>query len=119
MSKNSLCHVEISVTDAIKASEFYKDLFGWKIDNSMGDGYVFFQPESGTGGAFSKVDDHKPGNSVVTYVEVDDIDAYLKKAEVAGGKQVVPKTPIPGHGWFGHASDLDGNIIGLYTPEAK
>lgn len=119
MSKNSLCHVEISVKDALGASGFYRDLFGWKIDNSMGDGYVFFQPESGPGGAFSKVEEHTPGNNVVTYVEVDDIDAFLKKATELGGKEVVPKTVIPGHGWFGHASDLDGNIIGLFTSEPK
>lgn len=115
MSKNNVCHVEISVKDAIKASGFYKDLFGWKIDNAMGDEYIMFQPESGPGGAFSKTDNHQPGNNVVSYFEVDDIDNYLKRAEELGGKQVVPKTEIPGHGWFGQASDLDGNVIGFFT----
>lgn len=119
MSNNSVCHVEISVTDAIRAGGFYKDLFKWEIDNSMGDEYVFFKTVSGPGGAFSKVEGHTAGNNVVYYIEVDDIDTYLKRAEELGGKQVVPKTEIPGHGWFAHAADLDGNLIGLFTGLSK
>lgn len=115
MSKNSICHIEISVTDAIKASGFYKELFNWEIDNSMGDEYIFFKTGSGPSGAFSKVKNHTAGNNLVNYIEVDDIDRYLKRAEELGGKQVVAKTEIPGHGWYAHAADLDGNLIGLFT----
>jgi hypothetical protein len=115
MSNNAVCHVEISVSDAVKAGGFYKDLFGWEIDNSMGDGYVFFKPADGPGGAFSKVEGHTPGNNVVYYIHVDDIEAYLNRAKKLGGKEVVAKTEIPGHGWYGHAADLDGNLIGLFT----
>ena len=115
MSKNSVCHVEISVSDALKASSFYKNLFDWEIDNMMGDDYIFFKTCDGPGGAFSKVEGHTAGNNVVYYIEVDDIEAYLKRAVELGGKQVVPKSEIPGHGWYGHAADPDGNLIGLFT----
>ncbi len=112
---NNLCHLEISAKDAKKASEFYKNLFGWKIDTEMGDDYIFFQPESGPGGGIMKNDNFTPGDSVVAYVEVEDIEASLAKAVGLGGKQVYPKTEIPGIGWHGRIADLDGNLMGLFT----
>ena len=45
----------------------------------------------------------------------DDIDASLAKAESLGGKTVIPKTEIPGVGWFGFFSDPTGNVVSLYT----
>jgi len=115
MSKNSVCHIEISCKDSKKASQFYESLFGWKTEAAMGDEYIFFQPEIGVGGAFSQNPDHKPGESVVFYVEVDDIEASLKKAAELGGTEARAKTEIPGHGWFGLFIDPDGNKMGLFT----
>jgi predicted enzyme related to lactoylglutathione lyase len=117
MGPNSVCHIEISCTDSGKAAKFYGGLFGWKIDNAMGDEYIFFQPEIGVGGAFSKNEKHAPGASVIFYVEVDDIEAYLKKAVELGGQESTPKTEIPGHGWYGHFIDPDGNLMGLFTAQ--
>ena len=47
------------------------------------------------------------------YVEVDDPDAYLRKAEQMGGKTVMPTTEIPNMVTFAMFSDPDGNIVGL------
>lgn len=116
MGKNSICHIEISCKDSKKASQFYKELFGWNIDPAMGDEYLLFQPEIGVGGALSQNADHAPGESVVLYVEVDDIEACLKKAVELGGTEARAKTEIAGgHGWYGLFIDLDGNKMGLYT----
>jgi len=115
MAKNTVCHIEIGVADSKAASEFYKNLFDWKINSDMGDEYIMFQPEEGPGGAFSKTDMLKPGTGVCFYVEVDDIEAYLAKSVELGGKAVVPKTNIPNVGWFAHFSDPDGNLMGLFT----
>jgi len=115
MANNSICHIEICARDAVKASEFYKGVFGWTLNLDMGEDYIFWQPESGPGGGLMKSADFTPGTGVVMYVEVDDIEAYLKKAEELGGKQDAPKTEIPTIGWYGRFADPDGNIIGLFT----
>ena len=47
------------------------------------------------------------------YVEVDDINAYLKKAEGLGAKTVMPRTVIPDTITMAMFSDTDGNTIGL------
>lgn len=115
MARNTICHFEIPATDAKKVSDFYRDLFGWKLSLDMGDDYVLFQPEDGPGGAISKVDDFAPAERVMFYVEVDDVEAYLKKAMELGGKPLVSKTEIPDVGWYGHFADPDGNTMGLFT----
>ena len=114
MAQNTICHVEIATKDGIKASEFYQNLFGWRLHDDMGSEYIMFQPETGPGGAFMKSDDYVSGTNVVIYVEVDDIDACLQKALELGGQLEVPNTEIPNVGWFAHFRDLDGNKIGLY-----
>ena len=115
MPKNTICHIEVAATDPGKSSQFYQHLFGWGINTDMGEEYVFFQPESEPGGAFMKVDNVISGGGVIFYVEVDDIEMCLKKIAELGGKEVKPKTEIPGHGWYGQFSDPDRNIIGLFT----
>lgn len=115
MGKNTICHLEISSKDTVASSKFYESLFGWKMEMAMGEEYIFFNPETSPGGGIMKVDEIKPGGGIVFYIEVDDIDAYLAKAEELGGEIVKPQTPIPGIGSYGQFNDLDGNLIGLFT----
>jgi len=53
---------------------------------------------------------------VTVYVQVDDLQAYLDKANQLGGKTLVPPVEIPEPGSFAWLADLDGNIIGLWKP---
>jgi predicted enzyme related to lactoylglutathione lyase len=53
---------------------------------------------------------------VTVYVEVDDLPAYLAKAEALGGKTLVPPVELP-IGSFAWMADPDGNIIGLWKPK--
>lgn len=112
---NNICHVEISSRDAKKASEFYNALFGWEMNLSMGEEYILFNPGTEPGGGISKVEDFSAGTNIVFYVQVDDIEASLKKAEGLGASTKQSKSEIPGHGWFALFNDPDGNVIGLFT----
>ena len=53
---------------------------------------------------------------MLVYVGTDDIEASLAKAESLGGSTIVPKTEIPGQGWFAVFTDPTGNRMALYTP---
>jgi len=48
---------------------------------------------------------------------VDDVRAYLKKANTLGGKMLVPPIEIP-TGTFAWLQDPDGNTVGLWKPKA-
>jgi len=115
MSKHSIVHVELSAQDLKTASEFYAKLFGWKMEAMPEMDYAMFDAEPGPGGGFPKVDGemYKAGD-VIVYVSTDDIEASLAKAEELGGKTLLPKTEIPGMGWFAFFSDPTGNRVGLF-----
>jgi len=59
---------------------------------------------------------HEPFHYTIFYVQVEDINASLGKAESLGGKTLVPKVDIPGYGSFAWLSDPDGNTVGLWKP---
>ena len=59
---------------------------------------------------------HEPQHFVTVYVQVDNVQAYLTKAETLGGKTLVPPVEIP-TGTFAWFADPDGNIIGLWKPK--
>jgi predicted enzyme related to lactoylglutathione lyase len=65
------------------------------------------------------VNETNPAGLVTVYVGTDDIAGTLAKVEKLGGKTYVPKTEIPGMGWFAIFSDPSGNKIGLYTELPK
>ena len=43
----------------------------------------------------------------------------VSKAETLGGTTIVPKTEVPGMGWFAIMTDPTGNRIGLWTNGAS
>jgi predicted enzyme related to lactoylglutathione lyase len=53
---------------------------------------------------------------VKIYVRVDDLDAYLDRAETLGGTRVLPPTDLPGDaGRIAVFTDPDGNQVGLWA----
>jgi predicted enzyme related to lactoylglutathione lyase len=116
MSQHPITHIELSAKDPSGAGKFYGDLFGWKIVEMPEMNYVTFESEEGHGGGFVTVGEQGfEVGDIVPYVTVPDIDAALARAEELGGKMLMPKTEIPGVGWFAHFSDPTGNRLALYT----
>jgi predicted enzyme related to lactoylglutathione lyase len=119
MADHSIVHVEFPATQPKEAAAFYGELFGWKHEEYQG-GYWMFDTGNGTsGGGYNPVGtsglfEVKPGE-VLVYVNTDDIEASLARAEELGGKTVAPKSPIPGMGYYAVFADPTGNKVGLYT----
>lgn len=110
---NKLCHWEIPSTDIESSVRFYGELFGWEFQPWSED-YRLFSVEDGIGGGLTKVDT-MPGPGIRAYVEVDDIDATLARAEELGGKVVEPKAQIgKGMGWTAAFEDTCGAYMGLW-----
>ncbi len=115
MSKRNVVHVEIPAANVEAASRFYEALFGWKMQNIPEMNYTMWEDGSGFGGGFNTVSEENPVGQVLVYIDSDDIEADLKKAEKLGGKVLHKKTEIPGTGWFGTFQDPTGNVLALYT----
>ena len=112
---NPVVHFEIGCQDKARTIDFYSNLFDWKIDSGPAG---MIDTGGGIGGHVSSLG-HEPHHYTTFYVEVDDLQAYLDKAGSLGGKTLVPPVPIPGQGSFAWMADPEGNVIGLWKPEAK
>lgn len=116
-------HSEIPADDQDRASKFYRDALGWRIEPVPGMDYSMVitadmddngQPVAAgaiNGGMMAR--EGEITNPVVT-VDVPDINATLKRVEELGGSVVVPKNEIPGMGYTAYFRDSEGNVMGLW-----
>ncbi len=106
-------HVEIIGKDGKKLQGFYSRLFNWSVDanNPMNYGQV----SAGDSGVGVGIGPSQPGeaNRVTFYVEIDDLNQYLKQAEMLGGKTIMEPTDVPGGPRLAMFTDPEGNIVGL------
>lgn len=111
---NPVVHFEIGCRDVARTSEFYTRLFDWKLQPG-GPATLIDSGEGGITGHFTSLG-HEPHHYVTVYVQVDDIEAYLKKVLDLGGKVVVGPIPLPDGRRFAWITDPDGSIVGLIQP---
>jgi predicted enzyme related to lactoylglutathione lyase len=114
-------HFEIPMNDPDRAVAFYQKVFGWKIEKWPGPMeywmvYTGDEKEPGINGGMMK-----RGNVTTTTntLGVDSVDAAIASVTKASGKLIMPKTPIPGVGYFAYCEDTEGNLFGLMQADAS
>ena len=114
---NPVVHFEVHGKDGKKSQDFYSQLFDWHIDSSNPMNYGIVDTHAGgiNGGVTASPDAPR----VTFYVSVDDLQAYLNKAEGMGGKTVMPPTEIPNMVTFALFADPDGNVVGIVKDEGQ
>jgi predicted enzyme related to lactoylglutathione lyase len=115
MQSCPVVHFEIGCDDTARTQRFFSQLFGWQIQSQGQAAMINTGTTEGIQGHITALG-HDPRHYVTIYVQVDDIPAYLAKAESLGGKTLVPPVKIP-TGTFAWLSDPDGNIIALWKPK--
>jgi uncharacterized protein len=107
---------DIPVADMSRAIAFYEHVTGQKLQRLPvgedketalfgADGCLFRSPED------------KPSHfgSRVYFNAESGVDEWLQRVHAAGGKTLVPKTPIgSGRGFFAYFEDSEGNRVGLH-----
>ena len=109
-------HFEIGGENVERLIDFYNSVFEWDII-PLGDQLHIADPDSDKGiqgHLFQTTEEMDYTNLVIIYIEVDDIQASLEKAESLGGEIVIPPQEIPGNAsHFAIFCDPSGNRIGL------
>lgn len=136
---NRVVHFEIMADDLDRAQKFYESVFGWKFQNT-GPGFGDYRivmtgpgPDTlaksgiklenwGINGGLMKrnaplPEDGNSPNSYTCIVGVDNIDAYIKKVDAAGGKPQTDKMHVPTIGFLRYYKDTEGNIFGMLQSE--
>jgi predicted enzyme related to lactoylglutathione lyase len=105
---------QILSNDPEKMTEFYSQLFGWRMDadNAMGYRVIDTQSEHGINGGIwpAPPEGHA---SVMLYVEVDNMADYVAKASKMGAGIVIPPQKLPDGDEMAVISDPEGIPIGL------
>jgi predicted enzyme related to lactoylglutathione lyase len=127
--KNAISWFEIPVTDLNRATQFYETIFDITfapMDTPEIKLRIFPLEDmmTGVGGALADSGGfHKPSSTEgpLLYLNANpDVQNVMDKVETAGGKIVVPKMEIPGHGYMAVFIDSEGNRIALHSvPENK
>ena len=115
-------HFEILGKDADKTQSYYSELFGWNVEplgfeNPTRYGLVQRDGNTnsegiGIGGGIGEAPSGYDGH-VTFYVEVDDAEAALSKAERLGGTRTMGPDQVPGGPVIGLFRDPDGNTVGV------
>lgn len=114
---NPVVHWELWSEDPARAAEFYRNVFDWKIEEIPQINYRMVDTGAGAGinGGIFQPDKSGPWpGKLAFYIDVDDLDAYAKKIEAAGGKILVSKQEVPGMGAFTLFADPDERVLGIW-----
>ncbi len=107
-------HFEVQALEPERLQGFYADLFDWQVDadNPIGYGMVDTGTDEGIRGGIGPAGGGQGG--LTWYAQVDDPDAYLRRAEELGGEIVLPTTEVPGgQVTLAMFADPEGNRVGL------
>ena len=123
--KHAISWFEIPSNDIERAQKFYEAIFEiTMIPMDMEQLKMRLFPvedmTTSVGGAIVKSDGfHKPSltDGPLIYLNTNpDVQVVLDRTEAAGGKIMVPKTPIsPEYGFMAVIMDTEGNRIGLHS----
>jgi predicted enzyme related to lactoylglutathione lyase len=108
---------DIPVTDMTRAIEFYQRVTGQKLKRmsvAPGKETALFECD----GCLFLAPGDKPSHfgSRIYFRAHPNMDAWLKRIEAAGGKLLIPMTPIgDDRGYFAYFQDSEGNRVGLHA----
>jgi uncharacterized protein len=109
----AITYLHMPATDVRQAAAFYREVFGWRINNPDSDRPSFDTPNGHLSGAW--VSDHLTAteSGLQPYIYVDDADDTLARILAHGGEIVT--SPFP-EGLLTVATFRDpaGNLLGLW-----
>ena len=122
--EHALNWFEIPVADMDRAIRFYETASAGKLRREPfggpGQELAVFEvkDEAAVKGALLYAPQAQPSaqGAIVYLNATPSIDAWLSRAEGAGGKVLLPKTELPeGMGFFAHVLDSEGNRVGVHA----
>lgn len=118
--KDYVSWFEIPAVDFHQAVHFYNQIFGIEMAQNITDvnAMAFFPVTTGIGGAIISGPGSVPSDTgpLIYLNGGKDLSAVLDKVEKAGGRIVMPKTPIgEDAGYFAIFIDCQGNKLALHS----
>ena len=114
-------HFEISADKPERAVNFYKSVFGWKVEKWEGpiDYWLVMTGDQSEPGIDGAITPRSGPQGTVNMVDVPSLDEFVEQVTGAGGKVVQPKTAVPGVGYLAYCQDTEGNIFGMMQSDTS
>jgi uncharacterized protein len=116
------CWSELLVPDTAKAKAFYTGLFGWTVNETMGD-YTMFVPSGGDmaiAGMMKLTPEMGPiPPNWTPYFFVENTDATAETAKANGARVLHGPEDVPGMVRFATIMDPAGAVFGIFHPLDK
>jgi predicted enzyme related to lactoylglutathione lyase len=118
-------HFEIPADDVARARAFYREAFGWQVNEVPGMDYTLVSttetdevttPGAINGGLMAR---QGPITAPVITIETEDIDATLQLVEKLGGAVTLPRMAVGEMGFAAYFTDPEGNVVGLWENAAR
>ncbi|CEL24527.1 SRPBCC domain-containing protein [Methanobacterium formicicum] len=108
-------HFEIPAEEPERAVEFYRKVFGWKIDKWAGefDYWLVEAGEEDEPGINGAIKPKEFGSMISDVISIDSYDEFARKIEAEGGQMLTEKMTIPDMGYTGSFQDTEGNVMGI------
>jgi uncharacterized protein len=113
---NRIVRWQILSPDPQNVTTFYEKLFSWKSSDANALGYRELRtgvPSSIDGGVWPAPAGSTP--FVQLFIEVEDVDASMARAEKLGAKVLVPKSVLPDGDTMAVLQDPSGMSFGICT----
>ena len=115
-------HFEIPFDDGDRARAFYREAFGWQLQEWSEGSYTLVttgpsgeagpeEPGFINGGMMRR---EGPGDGPIIVIDVEDIDAALENIEKLGGQTLLGRQAVGEMGWAAYFKDVEGNSMGLW-----
>ena len=118
-----LCHFDIPVKNSETIKMFYQGVFGWTFEQEQGSSECWSinfgpdrQPGPITGGIVPR---SAPTQPIGCHFLVSSIDASSDKIQELGGTVFVPKTAVPGKGFYACCLDPENNYFAIWENDKK
>lgn len=113
------CWTDLSTTDVAGAEQFYGELLGWNVrhtETPMGAYLIGMVGDHEVAGMMARPPETAGAPSTWTvYCRVDDIDAVVAHAAVAGGSVLQAPFDVPGGNRVAMIADPTGAVLGLMS----
>ena len=110
---NRVSYFEMSALNMDRAKNFWEKTFGWKFQKWEGMEYYGVTTGTDSEGIDGGLSLREKDNQVVNNIEVASVEQTVAAIVKNGGKILVPKTEIPGMGYYAIFTDSEDNTFSI------
>jgi predicted enzyme related to lactoylglutathione lyase len=114
----TFCWIDLETPDVDGAKVFYRDLFGWDMDDRpAGEGRTYTVGRLNGKDVAAIHEDGEGAAGWSSYISVDDVDATTSSAQELGARTLTEPFDVRDAGRMSSIEDPGGAVVGLWQPK--